>query len=143
MKRTFERISFMLFGAILVVISYLAGNSDILQADDTKEEKPNKLESAVFEDVVIMGKLVVQKGLIVGDRSDPNDQSKAMNAIILRSDPEGPSITLAYKMTKLGGTDSAIQLSAGEKNGTPHALISLEDKFGRSAVGGASFGWQK
>ena len=141
MKRTFERISFMLFGAILVVISYLAGNSDILQADDTKEEKLKKLDSVEFQDVIIQGQLIVREGIIVGNKSDPNNPSDALNAIFLKPAPEGPIITLTYNLTKSGGSDSAIELSAGELNGAPHAIISLRDKSGGSAVGTSNFGW--
>ena len=83
MKRTLERLVFMLIGATLVGIAYLLGNAD----RDAIAQGTVKLE-----DVEITGRLVVKDEIIVG-----NFDKDPKNAILITAeDDDNVGISLYY-----------------------------------------------
>ena len=128
MKRTFERIGFMLVGAVLVCTSYFVG----------KTEKDADARITTLEDVKITGTLFVNDTIIIG-----NPFKEPGNSISLKVDEIGPRISLDYHYDEAKNhRDASLFLLAGEgANGKASASITLEDKFGNTLTGLSYLGW--
>ena len=91
MKRTFERLAFMLLGALLVCGAYLVGKSET-RAD---------ARSAEFEDVYIRGALYIKDRILIGDTN-----ANPANSIMMSTDGESPRIGLEYEFNPDDGTST-------------------------------------
>lgn len=141
MKRTLERVLFMLIGAVLVGIAYFLGSAD---RHATAEGVTR------FEDVVITGDLTVAgtvavRYLIVRDQVVVGDLTASpKNMIAIKATDDLPAIML-YNNVKdiaIDDSDSSVFILAGEHDdGNPVAAIKLKDKFGNEIEGISNAGW--
>ena len=128
MKRTLERLVFMLIGATLVGIAYLLGNAD----RDAIAQGTVKLE-----DVEITGRLVVKDEIIVG-----NFDKDPKNAILITAeDDDNVGISLYYQLTDGGTAASVIIAATSNSNGEPFAAVTLKDNRGNNISGYSNSGW--
>ena len=134
MKRTLERIGFMLIGAVLVCTAYLIGNLDHeANADETAGE-------VTFENVRIKGTLLVKGAIVVGKRD-----TDVYDYIRIEANEENSYISFGHRHNKSRGTsDAHILISAGkDSRNIPDAFIQLSDKFNNKALGSSRVGWQR
>ena len=134
MKRTFERIGFMLIGAMLVCTAYLIGNLDHhANADETADE-------VTFENVRIKGDLFVGGAIAVGKTG-----ADVFDFIIIEANDENSYISLGYRHRKsTASSDAHILISAGkDSKNIPSAVIRLSDKLNNTALGSSRVGWKK
>lgn len=129
MKRIFERIVFMLFGALLVSAAYLVGS-----IDKSADANP---ELTTLENVVVTGTLNVKGTILVGDQSAEHG-----NLVNIQADEIGASILLLHNRKKLN-RDASVMLVAKKINGIPNASLKLQDNLGNTAVGAADLGFLK
>ena len=123
MKKTFERLAFMLLGAILVATSYFVGNNN-----STADPEITSLKH-----VQITGDLVV-KGSIVVESASKNRS----NSILINADNKSASIMVVHNYNPLlSSHDSALTLAAHAGS----AAILLEDNDNRVFL--TSFGGLK
>jgi hypothetical protein len=141
MKRTLERVAFMLVGAMLVGVAYLFGSAD--QRADAKGVSR-------FEEVVITGDLTVAgtvtfSDLIVKDQVAVGDLSAyPQNVIFIQATGSIPSILLYHNVRDMitNDSDASVYILAGKNaDGKPNAVISLQDKFGNDLQGISNSGW--
>lgn len=131
MKKVFERILFMLFGALLATGAYIVGNID-------KDATAN-LELTTFENVRITGSLVVEGLLLVGD-----PLAEHGNLVHIESDKIASTIFLYHNRNReTQRSDARVMLSAGTIENIPSSTIVLRDKLGNSAGGTSRYGWSK
>ena len=131
MKKVFERLAFMVIGAVLVSAAYLVGS-----ADKTVDAK-----FTTFEDVVIEGTLIVKGAVAVGDpRADHR------NLVHIKADEKSSSIFLFHNRGKTDSetsSDAIVILSASQVDKNPIAGITLKNKLGNTALATCDLGWSK
>ena len=127
MKKLFERLTFMVIGALLVSAAYLVGSTD----------KTANAQLTKFEDLVVTGNLIVKGSVTVGDLSADHG-----NLVHIKADDESSTILLLHNRSK-HSRDASVMLSAKKIDGNPAASIKLQDKLGNSAIGTSDLGWSK
>ena len=127
MKKVFERLAFMVIGAVLVSAAYLVGSTD--QTADAK--------FTTFEDVIVTGSLVVKGAVVVGDASADH-----RNLLYIKVDEKGSMISLFHKRNETD-SDASVILSASQVEERPVAGIALKNKFGDTAFATSDLGWSK
>ena len=127
MKKVFERLAFMVIGAVLVSAAYLVGS-----ADKTADAK-----FTTFEDVIVTGSLVVKGAVVVGDASADH-----RNLLYIKVDEKGSMISLFHKRSETD-SDASVILSASQVEERPVAGIALKNKFGDTAFATSDLGWSK
>ena len=128
MKKTVERLLFMLLGAILVLTAYLVGSTD-----NTVDAK-----FTTFEDVIITGSLVVEGAILVGDTSTDHG-----NLVHIQADKRAATVMLFHNRDNAGNSDATVLMSASKAKDKIHAGIRLKDKHGNASIGTAALGWSK
>ena len=127
MKKLFERLTFMIVGALLVSASHFVGG-----ADKTADAQLTK-----FEDLTVTGTLIVKGAVIVGDLSADHG-----NLVHIKVDEKSSTILMLHNRSK-NSRDASVMLSAKKIDGNPSASIKLQDRLGNSAIGGSDLGWLK
>ena len=127
MKKIFERLVFMIVGALLVSAAYLVGNTD----------KTADAQFTTFEDVIVTGRLIVKGTVIVGD-----PLADHRNLVHIVADEMGSTISLLHNRGE-NSNDAKIMLQVSKADDTPAAIIRLEDKLGNIADGTSGLGWSK
>ena len=129
MKRTLERIGFMLIGAILVSIAYLLGNAD---------RDANAQEKTEFESVTIKGSLTVHGPMFVG-----NSAKDPYNSVLIFADDNGAAIFISNDYSKGDKTASQVIITANTNNkGIPIATMVLKDNDGNFRQADSKLGWR-
>lgn len=141
MKRTLERVLFMLIGAMLVGIAYFLGSAD---QHATAEGVTRFEEVEITGDLTVAGTvairyLIVRDQVVVGDLT-----AYPKNMIAIKATADIPAIALYNNVRDIAidDSDSSVFILAGEHgDGNPVAAIKLKDKFGNEIKGISNAGW--
>ena len=143
MKRTFERIAFMLVGALLVGVAYFFGNAD---------QRANAQGISRFENVEITGDLTVAGTGAVSDLMVKNQvavgdlSAHPRNVIFIKATDSTPGIMLYHNLRDIrtDDADSYVYIIVGESGDSePIAVIGLRDKLGNHLKGISNSGWSE
>ena len=128
MKRTFERIGFMLVGALLVCVAYLVGKAD--QTADAQFQ--------TFQNVVIKRNLLVEGSLLVSTKKGGIESGVLIDA------SNGASIFLTSENVNRSKADKAtVSIAAKDRNGVYESFINLFDKDTKGFTMSSRKGWNR
>ena len=130
MKKTLERLSFMMLGAVIAASAYYFGSTD-------STANPS---NAIFQDVIIEGNLGVRGAIVVGDES-----VESANLVMIDAAHESAAILLRHNIRNRGKIEDAVLMltTHSSDDGIPSSSILLKDINGNTSYGSSIRGWKK